>query len=532
MESNSVNSANSADFDIVVVGGGINGAGIARDAAGRGYRVCLIEQHDLAQATSSASTKLIHGGLRYLEQYDFGLVRKSLQERDILQRAAPHIIWPMRFILPHHKGLRPAWLIRLGLFLYDHIGGKQLLPKSSHVRVQTHPAGKILTDAFTTAFTYSDYWVEDSRLVVLNAMDAQNKGAEIKTHTKLISAKPRADEGQTDEKRVGWQLEVQNAKGESEALSCHMLVNAAGPWAMDVLQRSGGGGGANQTSLRLIKGSHLIFDRKMPSEDAFLLQNTDGRISFMIPYEGRFTLVGTTDVDVSDRLDVLDAQGKIDISEAEIDYLLAMVNPYLQDPLSRDIIVASYAGVRPLYDDGSHKAAKANRDYHLEVSHHDGAALLSIFGGKLTTYRRLAESALTQINKHFDTTHPSRTAHPSWTANAVLPGGDFESQQQLIDDLQTQISDMPEQVARRLVRAYGTKTYEFVGDATQMQALGRQFGCGLSEAELGYLVAHEYAKSAEDVLWRRSKLQLHLNDTEIAAVEAWLAGYLAAGAQN
>ena len=485
-------------FDIIVIGGGVNGAGIARDAAGRGYSVCLLEKDDFAQATSSASTKLIHGGLRYLEHYAFRLVRESLQERATLQRAAPHIIWPLRFVLPHHKGLRPAWLIRLGLFLYDHIGGKQLVPKSEHVRLDKHPAGRLLKSDYKTGFIYSDCWVEDSRLVVLNAMDAQAKGATVRNRTKLVSAQPQGE---------GWSVSIETEDGARESISCKMLVNAAGPWAIDILQRSGAT--QNKAALRLIKGSHLIFDRKMPSEDAFLLQNTDGRITFLIPYEDRYTLVGTTDVDVSGE------PGPVDITEDEITYLLEMINPYLDTPFRREDIYASYAGVRPLYDDGSDQAAKANRDYHLEVSHHEDAPLLSIFGGKLTTYRRLAESALEHINA---TLGKDRS---KWTAGAILPGGDFDSQQDLAKQLQSQISDMSDDVALRLVRAYGTKSYQFLGKATKMADLGKQFGYGLSEAELTYLVSDEYAKSAEDVLWRRSKLQLHLTKTQIADVEQW-----------
>lgn len=493
------------DFDIVVIGGGVNGAGIARDAAGRGYSVCLLEKDDFAQATSSASTKLIHGGLRYLEHYAFRLVRESLQERATLQRAAPHIIWPLRFVLPHHKGLRPAWLIRLGLFLYDHLGGKQLVPKSEHVRLDAHPAGQLLKTEFKTGFIYSDCWVEDSRLVILNAMDAEARGATVRNRTKLISAQPNDE---------GWQLTVESADGVETKVTCKMLVNAAGPWAIDILQRSGAA--KNAASLRLIKGSHLIFDRKMPSDDAFLLQNTDGRITFLIPYEDRFTLVGTTDVDVSE-----DA-GPVEISETEITYLLDMINPYLDRPFHRDDIYSSYAGVRPLYDDGSDQAAKANRDYHLELTHHQNAPLLSIFGGKLTTYRRLAESALSQINSVFG------ADRAKWTAKAVLPGGDFDHQNVLASTLQAQVTDMDDAVALRLVRAYGTKSFTFLKDASKMADLGIEFGYGLTEAELNYLVDYEYAMSAEDVLWRRSKLQLHLSQTQIDAVADWFAARLQA----
>lgn len=488
-------------FDIVVIGGGINGAGIARDAAGRGYCVCLLEKDDLAQATSSASTKLIHGGLRYLEHYAFRLVRESLQERSVLQSLAPHIIWPMRFILPHHKGLRPGWLIRLGLFIYDHLGGRRRVSASQRLRLNTHPAGAVLSSDFNIAFAYSDCWVEDSRLVVLNALDADRRGAQIRTRTKLVSAYPV--NGQ-------WQLSLQTDEGQKQTITTRLLVNAAGPWAVDVLHRTGAKN--NTASLRLIKGSHLILDRKMPSEDAFLLQNSDGRITFMIPYEGRFTLAGTTDVD----LDMAGLTGQLDISEDEVDYLLDTLNSYLETPLNRADIVASYAGVRPLYDDGSGQAAKANRDYHLELDRQDGAPLLSVFGGKLTTYRRLAEAALLKITSAFG------EDRSSWTADAPLPGGDFIHIDDVLDRLQTKIADMPDKTALRLVRAYGTDVFTLTDAAACMADLGIQFGGGLSEAELRYLMAYEYARTAEDILNRRSKLYLHLSAEQKQQLESWL----------
>ena len=489
-------------FDLVIIGGGINGAGIARDAAGRGYSVCLVEKNDLAQATSSASTKLIHGGLRYLEHYAFRLVRESLQERSVLQALAPHIIWPMRFILPHHNGLRPGWLIRLGLFIYDHLGGRRAVPASQRLRLKQHPAGNVLSSHFTTAFAYSDCWVDDSRLVVLNARDAHQRGAEIKTRTTLVSA--QSADGI-------WQLSVQTESGQTQTITSRLLVNAAGPWAVDVLHRTGQA--KNQASLRLIKGSHLILDHQLPSEDAFLLQNTDGRITFMIPYEGRFTLVGTTDVD----LDISQLDGQLKISDDEVDYLLGTINSYLHTPVSQKNIVASYAGVRPLYDDGTGQAAKANRDYHLELDKTAGAPLLSVFGGKLTTYRRLAESALAKINSAFDQNRPS------WTADAALPGGDFTSQNELLVQLKDRIVDISDEVALRLVRAYGTEVFTFAGGASCMADLGEQFGCGLSEAEVRYLIRHEYAHTAEDILKRRSKLYLHLSTAQRHQLDLWLA---------
>ena len=489
-------------FDLVVIGGGINGTGIARDAAGRGYSVCLVEQHDLAQATSSASTKLIHGGLRYLEHYAFRLVRESLQERTVLQSLAPHIIWPMRFILPHHTAARPYWLVRLGLFIYDHLGGRRSVPASGRINLETDKSGNLLKSDFTSGFTYFDCWVEDSRLVVLNAVDAARHGAEIRTGTKLVSASISGED---------WQLVVRPESGPSELLSCSMLVNAAGPWAGDILHRAGIE--KQKASLRLIKGSHLILNRQLPTQDAYLLQHADGRITFLIPYEERFTLLGTTDVDVHSAA----LSGQMDISQEETEYLLNLVNRYLEIPLGQSDIVASYAGVRPLFDDGQGKASTANRDYHLELSKQAGPPLLSVFGGKLTTYRRLAETALTEINNALG------QSRPSWTASAPLPGGDFTSFDGLVDRLKAQIADIPEQLARRLVRAYGTEVFTLTKQASHFAELGALFGGGLSEAEVRYLIEHEFARTADDILYRRSKLYLHLTETEKKRFSDWWA---------
>ena len=406
-----------------------------------------------------------------------------------------------RFILPHHKGLRPGWLIRLGLFIYDHLGGRRGLPASGRIGLKTHPAGTVLSSAFSTAFIYSDCWVEDSLLVVLNAVDASRRGAVIRTRTKLVSAE--AKDGH-------WQLITQPESGPPEEVSCRMLVNAAGPWAADILHRTGTQN--NKAALRLIKGSHLIVNRQLPTQDAFLLQNSDGRITFLIPYEDRFTLIGTTDVDVQ----MSELSSQMTITDTETEYLLKTINGYLKTHVSRSEIVASYAGVRPLYDDGSGQAAKANRDYHLEASEQDGAPLLSVFGGKLTTYRRLAETALKEINAVLNETRPA------WTAHVPLPGGDFTRPAVLEDRLKAQISDMPEQVARRLVRAYGTDVFTLAADATCLADLGQSFGEGLSEAELRYMMAHEYARTADDILMRRSKLYLHLTDKQKQHLDSWL----------
>ena len=496
-------------YDIAIIGAGINGAGIARDAAGRGYKVCLIEKGDPGQATSSASTKLIHGGLRYLEHYAFRLVGEALAERDRLLSAAPHIIWPLRFVLPHHKGLRPQWLIRLGLFIYDHLGGTSRLAKSRKLNFARTGLSGFLKSEFVTGFVYSDCWVEDSRLVILNVMDAQARGADIRIRTTCSQARVKGGV---------WALDLKDDHSDS-TIQARMVVNAGGPWALDVDQRVGKSD--NLSSLRLIKGSHLILKRKMPTQDAFLIQNTDGRITFMIPYEQEFTLLGTTDVDVNDD------PGQLAISEDEIEYLIEMANLYLAQPISRDDIAASYAGVRPLYDDGKGDAAKANRDYHLKQTIQDGLPLLSIYGGKLTTYRKLAEAALKEINTALGENRPA------WTADAVLPGGDFgaKTAEELADALCAQISDMPYKVALRLVRAYGTSVSEVTSGASDMADLGLDFGAGLTEAEARYLAAHEFARRPDDVLYRRSKLYLHLDDTQIQSFRRWWNQHISTSSQ-
>tara|TARA_R110002051_G_scaffold304145_3_gene373342 strand:+ start:45 stop:1556 length:1512 start_codon:yes stop_codon:yes gene_type:complete len=476
-------------FDIFIVGGGINGCGIARDAAGRGFSVCLAEMNDLASGTSSASTKLIHGGLRYLEHYEFRLVRESLKEREVLWAMAPHIIWPLRFVLPHHKGLRPAWLLRLGLFLYDHIGGRKRLPPTATRNLRKDPLGAVLKSGHAKAFEYSDCWVDDARLVVLTARDAADRGAEIHTRTRLTSAHREGDH---------WEITTVNDAGQTRTARARMLVNAAGPWVSEVL--SGLIGGNESHDVRLVKGSHIVVRRLYDDPRCFFFQNADGRIFFSIPYQGDFTLIGTTDQDFDGD------PASVDISPAEIDYLLEAANQYFSDPIDKDDISWTYSGVRPLYNDGASKAQEATRDYVLKHTGGKGTpALLNVFGGKLTTYRRLAESAL----EHIESALGRRK--PRWTAHSSLPGGGFavDGFEAEVEGLRAQYPFLAARDAERLTRAYGTLACAILGDARTPQDLGPDFGCGLTGAEVRHLVEREWARSAQDILWRRSKLGLY-----------------------
>ncbi|WP_439139601.1 glycerol-3-phosphate dehydrogenase [Roseicyclus sp.] len=511
-----------AHYDLFVIGGGINGCGIARDAAGRGLSVCLAEMGDLGGATSSASTKLFHGGLRYLEFFEFGLVRHALAEREVLLRAMPHISWPLRFVLPlsHEmrfdsttptsrllgaimpwlKGRRPDWLIRLGLFLYDHLGGRKILPGTKTLHLPDTPEGAALQDRFTKAYEYSDCWVEDARLVVLNARDAEARGARILTRTKVTAAR-----------RVGdrWQITLARG-GVSEQVKARALVNAGGPWVADVVQ--GVIGQNSHETVRLVRGSHIVVPRVAGHDKAYFLQGRDGRIIFVIPYESDFTLIGTTDAD---------HQGDARVArctEAERDYLLAFANEYLKLPLSAADVVWSYSGVRPLYDDGATSATAATRDYVLSLDE-NGPVLLNIFGGKITTYRTLAEDAWDKLKPHF----PGRRDH--WTAGVALPGGDFpvDGVGLLIEDLRTRYPFLGQAWATRLIRAYGTEARKILGPAQTAADLGSDFGATLTEAELRWLMTREYARTAEDVVWRRSKLGLRLGPDQIAAIDAFMA---------
>ncbi|SIS94539.1 homodimeric glycerol 3-phosphate dehydrogenase (quinone) [Roseivivax lentus] len=511
--------------DLFIIGGGINGCGIARDAAGRGLSVTLAEMNDLASATSSASTKLFHGGLRYLEYFEFRLVREGLIERETLLRAMPHISWPMRFVLPYHKdmrfesetptskllsvvmpwmkGRRPAWLIRLGLFMYDTLGGRKILPGTSTLDLTGVPEGAPLEDRFEQAFEYSDCWIEDSRLVVLNARDAEARGAEILTRTKVLSAE-RADDL--------WQIKTQeNENGPVRVHHARMLVNAGGPWVGDIIQTKVRLN--TREGVRLVRGSHIVTRKLYDHDKCYFFQGTDGRIIFAIPYETDFTLIGTTDAEHADPAE------KPVATEAEQRYLIDFSNQYFKREITPNDIVWTYSGVRPLYDDGASSATAATRDYTLKVDADGGAPMLNVFGGKITTYRRLAEAALEKIGAHLS------VAKGPWTAGVPLPGGDFpvDGVTARIEALKARYPFLTDRWARRLVRAYGTEAAEVLGDAKDAGALGKSFGADLTEAEIRWLMAREYAQTAEDVVWRRSKLGLRMTEQDIAALDAFMA---------
>ena len=511
--------------DLFIIGGGINGCGIARDAVGRGLSVTLAEMNDLASATSSASTKLFHGGLRYLEYLEVRLVRESLIERENLLAAMPHISWPMRFVLPYHrdqrfegntpvgrmlrfvmpwmKGRRPAWLIRLGLFMYDHLGGRKILPATRNVDLATDPAGAALQDRYTKAFEYSDCWVEDSRLVVLNARDAEQRGAEIMTRTKVISAKTVGDL---------WHITLSNG----ETRQARMLVNAGGPWVRDVIQSTVRINSSD--GIRLVRGSHIVTRRLYDHDKCYFFQGRDGRIIFAIPYEGDFTLIGTTDADHPD------PGTKPECSVYERDYLLGFASEYFKQRLTKDDVVWTYSGVRPLYDDGASSASAATRDYVLKVDDSTGAPLLNVFGGKITTYRKLAEHALEKIDAHLPAGKP-------WTARVALPGGDFpvDGVADLIVFLRKSYPFLTDKWAKRLVRAYGTEAQAMLGDAATAADLGQDFGATLTAREVEWLMNKEYAVTADDVLWRRSKLGLRMSPDQVAALQDWMTKRLAVG---
>lgn len=501
-------------LDIVVIGGGVNGTGIARDAAGRGLSVLLCEKSDLGSGTSSASTKLIHGGLRYLEQYEFRLVRESLMEREVLLRAAPHIIWPMRFVLPHNKSLRPAWMIRLGLFLYDHLGGRKLLPGSEGVKLAQHPSGGPLKDSMTKGFVYSDCWVQDARLVVLNAIDARERGAEILTRTECVSAR-RADEL--------WEIELRDlSSGQLRKVTARALVNAAGPWVASVLEQRVGSNRA--AGLRMIKGSHIVVPAMFDHDYSYIFQNPDGRIVFAIPYEERYTLVGTTDVEYEGD------PAQVACSEDEISYLCNAVNEYFKSSVAPKDVVWTYSGVRPLYDDASQNASTITRDYVLDLDEQAGRApMLSVFGGKITTFRKLAEHAMEKLCPLIS------CGAPHWTATAMLPGGDIGAAYGDVDfdgflqRFKQQHPWMPDDLAWRYARNYGARAGMIVGDAKDLSGLGQDLGDGIYEAELAYLVDQEWLVDAEDLLWRRSKLGLHVSAETAGRIETWLGQHGQAG---
>ena len=491
--------------DVLVVGGGINGAGIARDLAGRGLAVVLAEQHDLAAHTSSSSTKLIHGGLRYLEYYEFSLVRKALAEREVLLRAAPHIIWPLRFVMPHDPSMRPVWMIRAGLFLYDHLARRELLPGSRTVRLADHPAGAPLKPMFSKGFVYSDGWVDDARLVVLNAMDAAAKGARVHTQCRCERARRHG---------ADWVAQLQHADGRREALRARALVNAAGPWTAQFLERELGVAGSK--ALRLVKGSHIVVRKLFAHDHAYIFQNADKRIIFLIPYEGDFTLIGTTDVEWHGEA------GAARIDDGEIAYLCEQASRYMAAPVQPADVVWSYSGVRPLLDDEAGDPSAVTRDYLLEMER-DGAPLLSVWGGKITTFRKLAEEAADQL------TAALGASGPPWTEGAKLPGGDLSrwiTPSGRPDNdiaafraaLARRLPEVAESVRVRWARSYGALVDHIVAEGGD---LGTEVAPNLFEAELRYLREYEWARSADDVLWRRSKLGLHLSAAQRRAVDDW-----------
>jgi glycerol-3-phosphate dehydrogenase len=498
-------------YDLLVVGGGINGAGIARDAAGRGLSVLLCEQDDLASHTSSASTKLIHGGLRYLEYREFGLVRKALQERETLLRAAPHIMWPLRFVMPHMPNLRPAWLIRLGLFLYDHLAKRELLPGSRGIDMRRHAAGAPLIDSIKRGFVYSDGWVNDARLVVLNALDAQERGARILTRTQLVDAR-RVKHEQGGE----WLATLRRADGSTFDVRARAIANAAGPWVGEVLHGALGQGA--QHSVRLVKGSHIVTKRLFDHDHAYIFQNPDKRIIFAIPYEHDFTLIGTTDVEYRND------PAKVAIDGDETRYLCESINRYFKRKISPSDVHWTYSGVRPLLEEeGAKDASAVTRDYRLELDEADGAPLLSVFGGKITTFRKLAEEAGDMLCRALGSTAGA------WTAGQPLPGGDIANARfdAFAAAFAKRFAWLPAPLAQRYARAYGTRAERLIGGATSLDGLGAQIAPGIYEAELRYLRDTEFATCAQDVLWRRSKLGLHVApgtlDAVAAALEAWFA---------
>jgi glycerol-3-phosphate dehydrogenase len=493
-------------YDLAIIGGGINGCGIARDAAGRGFSVFLCEMNDLASGTSSWSTKLIHGGLRYLEYYEFRLVREALIEREVLWRMAPHIIKPLRFVLPHHRKLRPAWLLRLGLFLYDHLGGRKLLPPTRTLNLATDPLGEPLAKGrFTRGFEYSDCFVDDARLVLLNALDASARGAIIRTRTRATEIR-RAD--------GVWQVTVEDlATGQRDTIRARAIVNAAGPWVEDILTHTTGVD--VHAAIRLVQGSHIVVRKLYDHDRAYMFQNEDGRIVFVIPYQNDFTLIGTTDRDYEGD------PAKVEITKDEVDYLCQSVSGYLARPVTSADVVWTYAGVRPLYDDGASEAKAATRDYVFELDAADNLPLLSIFGGKITTYRRLSEEALERLTPFLP---ESLREREGWTATKPLPGGDFDVQglPDLVIELRRASPFIELGHAQRLARAYGTRARDILKGATSFADLGRHFGATLTEAEVRFAMASEWARTADDMLWRRSKLGLHLTPEQAADLDAWM----------
>ena len=489
-------------YDLVVIGGGVNGAGIARDAAGRGLKVLLCEKDDLAQHTSSASTKLIHGGLRYLEHYDFMLVRHALQEREVLLQAAPHIIWPLRFILPHHKALRPRWLIRLGLFLYDNIGGRKLLPSSHGVDLTTHETGAALKKEFTKGFEYSDCWVQDARLVTLNVVDAAERGCDVRVRTECTDI-IRGD-GQ-------WQVKLlSHLTGQTQTVDAKAIVNASGPWVDKTLDLDEEHDA--RYDVRLVKGSHVVVPKIFDHPYTYIFQNADNRILFAVPYETNFTLLGTTDVEIQAE------PGTESIEASEIEYICSNASEYFETPISPDDVVWTYSGVRPLYDDASDNASKVTRDYKLDLDTRKGAPILSVYGGKITTYRKLAEQAVDMLKPELGFTAKD------WTAPVALPGGDIPNADfdKFLIHCASRFAWLDESLLLDYARNYGTRIDTLLGNVQSVAQLGHHFGGPLYQIEVEYLIDNEWARTAEDILWRRSKKGLHTPKTCEQELQTWL----------
>jgi len=518
-------SSDATDCDVLIVGGGINGASIARDLAGRGWRVVLCEREDIAQHTSSCSTKLIHGGLRYLEYYEFSLVRKALKEREVLLKSAPHIMWPLRFVMPHDAAMRPAWMIRIGLFLYDHLARREVLPGSGGVDLRTSPLGQPLKAQYRRGFVYSDGWVDDARLVLLNALDARERGAEILTRSACTEARRDAK---------GWTATLATWQGQRR-VRARLLVNAAGPWAESFLRQvaqPAAGEALATRNLRLVKGSHIVVPRRFEHDHAYIFQNADRRIIFAIPYEGDFTLIGTTDVELPQQ--AMAAHARAQIEADEIAYLCEQAGRYFEAPVRPADVVWSYAGVRPLLDDESGDPSAVTRDYLLETNT-QGAPLLSVWGGKITTCRKLAEEAADHIGDLLGDLPGERRS--AWTLRASLPGGDLSgwigAAQRPDTDferfnaaLRQRHPYLPAHLAHRLARAYGSRVERVLGAAQSLQDLGAEIAPDLYEAELRYLVKEEWARSAEDVLWRRSKLGLRYSAAQRERVDTWMTAWM------
>ncbi|MDF2939702.1 MAG: glycerol-3-phosphate dehydrogenase [Gammaproteobacteria bacterium] len=485
-------------YDLFIIGGGVNGCGIAADAAGRKLSVALCEQDDLASHTSSSSSKLIHGGLRYLEYYEFRLVREALIERDVLLKVAPQLVHPLRFIMPHNEFLRPAWMIRLGLFLYDHLNIKQSLPKSKALRLSDHPNNP-LKPKYKKAFEYSDARVDDARLVVANALQAKANGAAILTRHKVISASQEQD---------CWLIKVMDQHNQEKSFYAKALINASGPWVDKIIQDFSL---ETRHHVRLVKGSHIVAPKIYEGDQAYILQNSDNRVIFVIPYQNQFSLIGTTDIDYQGD------PSQLSCSPEEQDYLCNAVNAYFQYSISPKQIIWSYAGVRPLQSDMHGDPKKVTRDYSLEVHDKEGKLpVLSIFGGKVTTYRKLAEHALEQLQLYFP------KMGKAWTAYSPLPGGDCGNFNAFCSQLEKAYPWLPKDLVNRLANAYGSRCHELLKHAQSLQDLGLHFGAGLYEKEVRFMIETEWARTLDDIIWRRSKLGLFLSPQEKDKLNNWL----------